>query len=89
MAQPVQLSNEQFQQILGLINTGNQGNQERPTIKPSERSTVEIEVTEGEWTVFLDSWARYKRMARLENAVAIIDNLRQCRPATVSLSTTE
>ena len=79
--QPIQLSNEQFQQLLGRLTTVGQGNQQqqRPTVKFSERPTVEIEVTEGEWTVFLDTWARYKRMAKLENdAVGIRDNLRQC-----------
>ena len=75
--QPVQLTNDQFQQLLGMVVSGNRDTQDGASVKLSERPTIDIEATEGEWVVFTDSWSRYKRMAKLTAVVAVKDHLRQ------------
>jgi hypothetical protein len=40
--------------------------------------SVDMETTESEWGLFLDSWSRYKRMTNLTDATVVRDNLRQC-----------
>ena len=37
-----------------------------------------MDTTEGEWGIFEDSWARYKRMTGLEDMDTIRDELREC-----------
>ena len=79
---PVQLTQEQFQQLLGRLTTGNNEGGAAATgssksVKPT-RPTVDIDTSEGEWSVFEDQWARFKRMAKLTDIEDIRDNLRQC-----------
>ena len=77
--QPVQLSADQFAQLLGRLagGTGNAGEHASKSVKPV-RPSVDIETTEGEWAIFDDQWSRFKRMAKLTAIVDIRDNLRQC-----------
>ena len=53
--QPVQLTNDQFQQLLGMVVSGNRDTQDGASVKLSERPTIDIEATKGEWVVFTDS----------------------------------
>ena len=77
--QPVQLSPDQFAQLLGRLagGAGNAGENASKSVKPV-RPSVDIETTEGEWAIFEDQWSRFKRMAKLTAIVDIRDNLRQC-----------
>ena len=77
--QPVQLSADQFAQLLGRL-SGGAGDADvnaSKSVKPV-RPSIDIETTEGEWAIFEDQWARFKRMAKLTTTVDIRDNLRQC-----------
>ena len=82
MTEPIQLSQDQFQQLLGRLGVGNNdgggaaANSSR-SVKPT-RPTIEIDTTEGEWAVIEDQWARFKRMTKLTDLTDIRDNLRQC-----------
>ena len=81
MTAPIQLTDEQFAQLLlqrypaptgsGAASTGSN------SVKPV-RPSIDHETTEGEWAVFDDNWARFKRMANLTDVEGIRDNLRQC-----------
>ena len=64
--QPVQLSADQFTQLLGRLagGTGDAGEHASKSVKPV-RPSVDIETTEGEWAIFEDQWSRFKRMAKL------------------------
>ena len=42
--------------------------------KKPDRPTLDMDTTEGEWGIFEDSWARYKRMTGLED----MDTIRDC-----------
>ena len=79
MAQPIQQTGDQFNELLVRLNAGNNGNNIDPSkaIKP-ERPTFDVDTTEGEWSVFEDNWNRFKRMAKLTAIDNIRDNLRQC-----------
>ena len=46
--------------------------------KKPDRPTLDMDTTEGEWGIFEDSWARYKRMTGLEDMDTIRDELREC-----------
>ena len=82
----VQLSNEQFTELLQKLQTpdgngvGNGVGTEstsKSVVKPN-RPSVDVDTTEGEWAIFDDEWSRYKRMAKLTAINDIRDNLRQC-----------
>ncbi len=84
MTQPVQLSAEQFDQLLARAgqnnvgnNAGNSGVNVDKSVKPV-RPSVDIDTSEGEWAYFKDKWSQYKRMAKLTAIDGIRDNLRQC-----------
>ena len=89
MSQPVQLTNEQFQLLIGAFqaqqatSTGGTGGSSSKSVKPVLPS-IDIETTEGEWAVFEDQWARFKRMATLTSIDEIRDNLRQCCAAQLN-----
>ena len=79
---PIQLSQQQFEQLLGRLTVRNNEDGAAATassksVKPS-RPTIDIDTSEGEWSVFEDQWARFKRMANLTDIDGIRDNLRQC-----------
>ncbi len=84
MTQPVQLSAEQFQDLLTNLRAGptvgNNGGNAESTSRPVKAvlPTIDVDTTEGEWDVFEDNWGRYKRMAKLTVITEIRDNLRQC-----------
>ena len=46
--------------------------------KKPDRPGLDMDTTEGEWGIFEDSWARYKRMTGLEDMDTIRDELREC-----------
>ena len=46
--------------------------------KKPDRPNLDMDTTEGEWGIFEDSWARYKRMTGLEDMDTIRDELREC-----------
>ena len=46
--------------------------------KKPDRQSLDMDTTEGEWGIFEDSWARYKRMTGLEDMATIRDELREC-----------
>ena len=73
--QPVQLSADQFAQLLGRLagGTGNAGENGPKSVKPT-RPSIDVETTEGEWAIFDDQWSRFKRMAKLTAIVDIRDN---------------
>ena len=56
---PIQLSQAQFEQLLGRLAVGNNaggGASSSKSVKP-ERPTIDLDTTEGEWSVFEDnSW---------------------------------
>ena len=87
-AAPIQLSQEQFQQLLGRLSggnvTGGAAASSSKAVKP-ERPTVDLDTSEGEWAVFEDNWSRFKRMAKLTTDVEIRDNLRQCCSAQLNM----
>ena len=66
----VTLTNEQFQALLvaaregGAANSMAEGSGSSKAAKPL-RPSVDMDTTEGEWGLFLDNWARYKRMSNL------------------------
>ena len=86
-AQPIQLTAQQFNDLLGRLSVGtnNEGGATASSknIKPV-RPTVDIDTSEGEWALFEDEWARFKRMAKLTAADEIRDNLRQCCAAQLN-----
>ena len=50
--------------------------------KKPDRPGISDDMSEGDWTVFLDAWNRYKVMCRLRNIDAIRNELRSaCTPA--------
>ena len=83
----VQLSEEQFQTLLGRLSTGNANANANgggaaavssQTVK-AVRPSIDLDMTESEWEVFVDDqWARFKRMAKLTVVSEIRDNLRAC-----------
>ena len=75
--QPVTLSGDQFTQLLQRLSTNTGGTGASKSVKPV-RPSVDVETAEGEWSIFLDQWARFKRMASLATRLEINDNLRQC-----------
>ena len=82
MTEAIQLSQQQFEQLLGRLNVGNNDGGTVATgssksVKPT-RPTIDIDTSEGEWSVFEDQWGRFKRMAKLTDLEDIRDNLRQC-----------
>ena len=83
MAQPIQLTDDQFRTLLGgyqqaaVGGGGTNGGSSKSSVKPV-RPSVDENTTEGEWAVFEDNWLRFKRMANLTDVVDIRDNLRQC-----------
>ena len=80
MTAPIQLSQDQFQQLLGQLGAGNNDGAatgSSKSVKPT-RPTIDIDTSEGEWSVFEDQWSRFKRMAKLTDLEDIRDNLRQC-----------
>ena len=78
--QPVQLSADQFTQLLQrlTVNPNNGGNTTASKSVKPVRPSVDVEMSEGEWDILLDQWDRFKRMAKLTEALEINDNLRQC-----------
>ncbi len=87
MTAPIQLTNEQFQQLLqqaaGGGNVGGEGVGTRGDSSSSKtaravRPSVDVETTEGEWDVFVDNWGRFKRMTKLTVIEEVRDHLRQC-----------
>ncbi len=86
MNMAIQLTEEQFQTLLGRLSTGNSNNEGGTAPVPvsskaavkAVRPTIDIDTTEGEWAVFVDNWSRFKRMAKLTATADIRDNLRQC-----------
>ncbi len=94
MSQPVQLSQEQFTELLQTLTGGNAGGNARGgtggTGESSSKSVkavrpnVDVDTTEGEWAVFEDNWGRFKRMSKLTAATEIRDNLRQCCAAQLN-----
>ena len=84
---PVQLSQQQFEELLGRLANGNPtdggAGSTRSSVKP-ERPKIDIDTTEGEWGVFDDNWSRFKRMAKLTAIEDIRDNLRQCCSAQLN-----
>ena len=75
--QPVTLSGDQFTQLLQRLSTNTGATGASKSVKPV-RPSVDVETAEGEWSIFLDQWARFKRMASLATPLEINDNLRQC-----------
>ena len=82
--QAIQLTQEQFQQLLGQLNVGNNAGStadatttSSKSVKPT-RPSIDIDTSEGEWALFDDEWARFKQMAKLVVDDEIRDNLRQC-----------
>ena len=73
--QCIKLTQEQFQELLGARNGGNDGPSKAAT---PMRPTIDIDTSEGEWAVFEDQWERYKRMAKVTAIADVRDNLRQC-----------
>ena len=71
----ITLTQEQFQELLGARNGGNDGPSKAAT---PMRPTIDIDTSEGEWAVFEDQWERYKRMAKVTAIADVRDNLRQC-----------
>lgn len=52
-------------------------------VKKPERPSIGLDTTEGEWALFLDTWARYKDICRLKDQVVIRNELRAtCTPET-------
>ena len=86
---PIQLTQQQFEQLLGRLNVGNnEGGAAAATgssksVKPT-RPPVDIDTSEGEWSVFEDQLARFKRMAKLTDIDEIRDNLRECCSAQLN-----
>ena len=84
MTQPIQLSQQQFEELLGRLgNATGTSNDAGGTVASSrcvkpERPSIDIDTTEGEWSLFEDNWSRFKRMAKLTDIMDIRDNLRQC-----------
>ena len=69
MEQPIQLTAEQFQELLGRLNTA----PVEPVpvavkVKP-ERPSIDIDSTESEWLVFVDNWSRFKRMSKINQGL--------------------
>ncbi len=85
----IQLSNEQFQTLLGTLKASNNndgGTADVPSKSSVKavRPTIDVDTTEGEWAVFDDNWSRFKRMAKLTVIADIRDNLRQCCSAQLN-----
>ncbi len=92
MSTPIQLTDEQFQQLLqrsitvpnadgnNVTNTDASGGGRSSASKAVKfsRPSIDVETTEGEWAVFKDNWDRFKRMAKLTDVTEIRDHLRQC-----------
>jgi hypothetical protein len=46
--------------------------------KKPDRPSLDMDTTEGEWGIFEDCWARYKRMTGLVDTEGIRDEMREC-----------
>ena len=46
--------------------------------KKPDRPGLDMDMSDGEWGIFEDCWARYKRMTALVEAEGIRDELREC-----------
>ena len=85
MEQPIQLSQQQFQELLGrLSNTTGTPNDaggvvaSPKNVKPV-RPSIDIDTTEGEWSLFEDNWSRFKRMAKLTDIIHPITQQKTAR----------
>ena len=47
-----------------------------PHVKSPERPSIGLDITEGEWSLFVDSWTRYKTICRLTDPTIIRNELR-------------
>ena len=80
----VQLSQEQFAELMGQLRSPGGGNAAAAATASSsrglknERPSIDVDTTESEWAVFDDNWSRFKRMAKLVAVDEVRDNLRQC-----------
>ena len=48
------------------------------TSKKPDRPALDMDMSEGEWGIFVDGWDRYKRMTALVETEGIRDELREC-----------
>ena len=54
--------------------------------KKTQRPSIGLNTTDGEWALFLDTWARYKETCGLEDPAEIRNELREaCTPETNKL----
>ena len=52
--------------------------------KKPERPTIDVDVSENDWSLFVDSWDRYKRMSSVNGEDKLRDNIRQCCTASMN-----
>ena len=73
----VTMENQQLKQELAAAN--GPGN---PQTKRPDRPSVEADLTDNDWAIFIDSWSRYKEMTRLTTVNDIRNELRAtCAPS--------
>ena len=57
------------------------GRPNTPNVKRPERPSIGLDITDGEWALFLDTWTRYKTICGLEDPAVIRNELRAtCTP---------
>ena len=69
---------DQGQERGGRGETRDTSGQSHKGVKKPDRPMVDMDTTEGEWSIFLDSWTRYKRMTAITEGDTIRDELREC-----------
>ena len=82
MFQTMQLMQQTMQQMLPTQQQNpipQSGRVQRP-----DRPTIEIDSTDSDWSMFLDSWGRYKTMTKLSDQVQIRNELRSTCSAVVN-----
>ena len=53
-------------------------------VKRPDRPTIDADMSDNDWAMFLDSWTRYKAMAKLSQPVEIRNELRSTCSTTVN-----
>ena len=78
--QMIELVNKQMELVTRLTDENASLRQQTPTsaTRRPERPVIETNSSDNDWALFIDSWGRYKRMARIESEEERVMELRSC-----------
>jgi hypothetical protein len=84
MQQMMELVNKQMELVTRLTAENSSLRQQPSSVRRPDRPAIETNSSDNDWALFLDSWNRYKCMARIEQGEGMVMELRSCCSAEVN-----